>query len=237
MKSNDCKLIELIKKLVDTFKLMKAKAAILAEVLNAVSSDTGHLINFALHPMPSIMDAFILFYSTAQQQPSSEDDINNKTCTAVRPSPMPSSVSQRIEELAYRFAVLCSDSKGNGLVSLLEVHEYFGCYALDPDGAVRDAMVELVNPPFPASEHDSTAAVAAIVVGKEWVDDWLASALPQTDLSGYSDRFKQQGFHSKADFEIPLLTMKDLEEHMGVDSFAHRRKIVAMHDKLLSDML
>ena len=236
MKSSDCKLLELIKKLADTFKLGKGKAAILAEVLNTVSSDSGNLINFALHPMPSIMDAFILFYCT-QELPSG-DDIN-KTCTTdVRSGPMPSSVSQRIEDLAYRFAILCSDSKGNGLVSLLEVDEYLGGYVADPDGAVRNAMVELVNPPFPKELIPTSSVSESSAVGaREWVDDWLASALPQTDLSSYADRFKEQGFHCKADFEIPLLTVKDLEEHMGVGSFAHQRKIVAMHDKLLSEML
>jgi hypothetical protein len=120
-------------------------------------------------------------------------------------------------------------------VSLLEVDEYLGGYVADPDGAVRNAMVELVNPPFP-KELIPTLSVSESAA-REWVDDWLASALPQTDLSSYADRFKEQGFHCKADFEISLLTVKDLEEHMGVGSFAHQRKIVAMHDKLLSEML
>lgn len=217
MKSSDSKLLELIKKLTDTFKLEKGKAAILAEVLNAVSSDSGNLINFALHPMPSIMDAFILFYCT-QELPSG-DDIN-KICTDVRPAPIPSSVSQRIEELAYCFAVLCSDSKGNGLVSLLEVDEYLSGYVADPDGAVRNAMVELVKPPFPEEVTPASSVSESAAVGaREWVDDWLASALPQTDLSSYADRFKQQGFHCKADFEIPLLTWRSIWEwaasHIG----------------------
>lgn len=138
MKSNDhsCKLSELIKKLIaPPFKLVKGKAVILAEVLNAVSSDSGNLINFALHPMPSIMDAFMLFYSALEPTSEGEDNfINNKPCTIVRPASMivPSSASQRIEELGYRFAVLCSDSRGNGLVSLLEVQEYLGATLRTP---------------------------------------------------------------------------------------------------------
>lgn len=131
-----CKLSELIKKLIaPPFKLVKGKAVILAEVLNAVSSDSGNLINFALHPMPSIMDAFMLFYSALEPTSEGEDNfINNKPCTIVRPASMivPSSASQRIEELGYRFAVLCSDSRGNGLVSLLEVQEYLGATLRTP---------------------------------------------------------------------------------------------------------
>jgi len=224
------KLIELMRKLTDTFKLPKGKAAILAEVINMVSSDSGNLINFALHPMPVIMDTFVLFYSVRQSSPGVNADKTSFLETDTRCE----SVSQRIEELAYRFGLLCSDSKGNGLVSLLEVLDYLdGGYAADPEGAVRDARVELVYPPFP-EEPTSASESKPASIAKEWVDNWLASALPQTDLTEYADQFKQQGFHQKEDFEIPLLTAKDLQEHIGIGSFAHRRKIVAMHEKLLN---
>ena len=55
------------------------------------------------------------------------------------------------------------------------------------------------------------------------------------DMSQYTQKMKDQGFVQREDLALgPLLTVQELEDKVGVNVLAHRRRIVTMHAKLLA---
>jgi hypothetical protein len=133
-----------------------------------------------------------------------------------------------LEVLALEYAVLASDDKCQALASLIEVNAHIRKHVNDPKAAVSTVLSELVIPPHPSPVPPRPKPPAPT----DWVYGWLKDSGDE-ELAQYGKKFAGEGFLTEEDFcHGDVFTDEDLIK-LGVDMMAKRRKLQAMHKKLL----
>lgn len=226
------------------------EAQLLAEIVYTENTERSYLMDFGCPNILRIRQIFLNFYQNNTESDTSSDTKTNLEDLAYDFSIVLTSDPQ---EAGTTTESLVGDWVSK--VSTLEITKHLRNYPNDPHGAVsscRQLLVIALAPCEASNEtkHDKTDSkshnskedhesnIGDVKATKpegggsiEWIDRWLRGEIDngdrnvEQDFSQYSENFKKEGFVEEKDFIGSLLTLKELEESIGIKKLSHRRQL------------
>ena len=190
------------------------------------------LLSFQLVSKKRIIWEFVSFYQKVKND--SDDKADQKMPTSISTKLATLHLSQPdLEEQAFTFSSLLSDSSGVGSVSLTELLEYFTQPEHNsPSKALANISKLLTDPPRPPEPEPSPPEPET-----EWVYEWLATVFPEDKglVSKYGRSFIEQGISSREDLVFGALFNEQWLKDLGINKVGHIRKIIFMHSRLVNN--
>jgi len=215
-----------------TYSLNPESAFRLAEVVKKVTSESGNLINFALHPRTRIMNIFQLFYTAGAESfreytsvaraGAPNESVDGDTDVADDSSSSGLTLVEVDSAVSNTSALHLEGLKDLQPVSPVELEKLayqFGLITTDAQGTALVSLLEVLDHlrRHPTSPRAAVASARHELVNPPYPDEPVAApsveeplewvdewlkSAPGSDLTQYAAKFKEQGFVTKEDFLV-----------------------------------
>jgi hypothetical protein len=226
----------------DAGKLTSRMSDKIKEALKTTGKDseaTVNIVSFQLLNRYQIAKEFLNFYRFDSVQQIPPDLIDNREVGTEADDEMPRlrirsgpTVGSLLEEQAYTFSVILTDSYGRGNISLYELKTFLSLAKnTNPKDALANVEMLLVDPVRPDPPPPSPEPPRA-----EWVYEWLATGFEKELAIKFGDSFVDQRMCTRDDLRNGALLDAATLTTLDITKLGDQRKIIFMHSELMKAM-